>query len=200
FWRKMGEFEHDIVVLSGINVESEVGNVETGVANVHFEVGNGEIDVGDNDKEDDVYGFSFEDEDWRGEGDDVPDSRNDCQYVRPISTCEEWDASSDGFLDYQSGNEGGRSNSDSDDLENMNGDNKRKKKSKVYDTSEYGTEFHVENGGNSDWDFCVGMLFENLDLFRDALRDYIIKKGIKVIRKKNERTTVIVHRAAERCK
>ncbi|CAK9136686.1 unnamed protein product [Ilex paraguariensis] len=82
-------------------------------ANVQFEVGNVETDVGDNDKEDDVYGFSSEDDDWRGEGDDVPDSRNNCQYVGPINTCEEWDANSDGFSDYQSGNEGGRSSSDS---------------------------------------------------------------------------------------
>ncbi|CAK9165696.1 unnamed protein product [Ilex paraguariensis] len=138
--------EVDNVETSGINLEFKVGNVETGVVNVKFEVGNGETDVVDNDKEDGVYGFSFEDEDWRGEGDDVPDSRNDCQYVGPISTCEEWDANSDGFSDYQSGNEGGRSSNDSDDVENMNGDSKQKRKSKVYDTSDYGTEFHIDNG------------------------------------------------------
>ncbi|CAK9186438.1 unnamed protein product [Ilex paraguariensis] len=123
FGKKMGEFEHDIVVHSGINVASEVENVDTDAANVQFKVRNVETDVGDNDKEDDVYGFNSEDDDWRGE-------------------------------DYQSGNEGGRSSSDSDDVEYMKGDNKRKRKSKVYDTSEYETKFHVENGGNSDWDFC----------------------------------------------
>ncbi|CAK9147758.1 unnamed protein product [Ilex paraguariensis] len=157
----MGEFEHDIVVHNGINVASEVENVDTNVANVQFEVGNVKTDVGDNDKEDDVYGFSSEDDDWRDEGDDVPDSRNDCQYVGLINTCEEWDASSDGFSDYQSGNEGGRSSSDSDDVEYMNGDNKQKRKSKVYDTSEYETEFHVENGGNSDWDLCANPCYED---------------------------------------
>ncbi|CAK9180716.1 unnamed protein product [Ilex paraguariensis] len=191
--------ETDNVETRGINAESDVGNVETDVVNVQFEVGNGETDMGDNDKENDEYDFSYEDKNWRGD-DDVPYSRNDCQYVGPISTCKEWDASSDGFSDYQSGNEGGRSSSDSDNVEIMNGDSKRKRKSKVYDTFEYETEFLVENGGNSDWNLCKGMFFENVDLFRDALRDYIIKKGIKVIRKKNERARVTVHCVVARCK
>ncbi|CAK9175420.1 unnamed protein product [Ilex paraguariensis] len=135
--REVDNMGADNVETSGINEESEVGNVETCVANFQFEVGNGEIDMGDNDKEDDVYGFSSEDEDWRGKG--------------------------DGVSDYQSGNEGGRSSSDSDsdDVENMNGDIKRKQKSKVSDTSEYETEFHVENGGNVTgnyvWGCCLRM-------------------------------------------
>ncbi|CAK9157829.1 unnamed protein product [Ilex paraguariensis] len=137
--------ETDNVETRVINAESDVGNVETDVVNVQFEVGNEETDMGDNDKENDEYGFSYEDKNWRGD-DDVPYSRNDCQYVGPISTCKEWDASSDGFSDYQSGNEGGRSSSDSDNVEIMNGDSKRKRKSKVYDTFEYETEFLCNEG------------------------------------------------------
>ncbi|CAK9137920.1 unnamed protein product [Ilex paraguariensis] len=104
----------------------EGGNVETSGVNVEskFVVGNGETHVADNDKEDNVYGFGFEHEDWRGKDYDILDSRNDCQYVGPISTCEEWDANNDGFSNYQSGDEGGMNSSDSDDVENMNGDRK----------------------------------------------------------------------------
>lgn len=35
-----------------------------------------------------------------------------------------------------------------------------------------------------------GMLFENIDKFREVLRDYVVQEGFELVRLKNERTRV----------
>ncbi|CAK9184819.1 unnamed protein product [Ilex paraguariensis] len=64
----------------------------------------------------------------------------------------------DGFLDYQSGDEGYVSSTDSKELEaevDKTHRRSRKRKCNVSDTSRFGVGFNVPNDGNTDWDFCV---------------------------------------------
>ncbi|CAK9163226.1 unnamed protein product [Ilex paraguariensis] len=50
-----------------VNENREVDNMVASVVNIQFEVENGETDLRDDDKEDDIYDFSFKDKDWRGD-------------------------------------------------------------------------------------------------------------------------------------
>ncbi|KAL0431102.1 UNVERIFIED_CONTAM: hypothetical protein Sradi_0736200 [Sesamum radiatum] len=43
------------------------------------------------------------------------------------------------------------------------------------------------------------MIFENVDKFRNVLRDYVVQKGFVMIRLKNERTRVTYKCAADGC-
>ncbi|CAK9165953.1 unnamed protein product [Ilex paraguariensis] len=151
-------------------------------------------------KDNNVYGLSFENDDWIVDGDDSPNVS--FEYNDDTINTQFDENSDNGFSDYQLGDEGYVSSTDSKELEAEVEETHRrgrKKKCNVSDTSRFGVEFNVPKDGNTDWDFCVGMLFGNVDLFRNALKDYIIKTGIKVIRKKNERIRVIVECAVEGC-
>ncbi|KAF8387649.1 hypothetical protein HHK36_026303 [Tetracentron sinense] len=45
----------------------------------------------------------------------------------------------------------------------------------------------------------VGMLFDNVTEFREALRDYIIQEGFEIVRDKNEKVRVTAHCSSEGC-
>lgn len=47
--------------------------------------------------------------------------------------------------------------------------------------------------------FRKGMLFENVDKYREMLRDYVVQEGSAVVRLKNERTRVTCKCAIDRC-
>ena len=101
-------------------------NVEIGIASRQTPSPNRETEVWNdsNDEYDDnVYGFSSEDEDWRAEGDDIPNARHECQYV-----CHVEKNSDDGFSDYESGDEGAAISTDTDiDVDEESGVNRKKK-------------------------------------------------------------------------
>ncbi|KAG5546934.1 hypothetical protein RHGRI_012839 [Rhododendron griersonianum] len=101
--------------------------------------------------------------------------------------------SSDGLSSYQSDDEGGRESSDHDD--NDHGDSGSK--SKGFDSSTFGHEFYVEKEGPIK--FEVGMLFGDVNKFREVLKEYTIQQGCKIVRDKNERGRVTCHCAALGC-
>ncbi|CAK9170736.1 unnamed protein product, partial [Ilex paraguariensis] len=90
--------------------------------------------------------FSSEDEDWRAGGDDIPNVRHECQYI-----CHVEENSDDGFSNYESGDEGVATSTDTniDVDEESRVNREKKKKSTMHDTFEYGSEFHVGDGGNT---------------------------------------------------
>ncbi|CAK9174802.1 unnamed protein product, partial [Ilex paraguariensis] len=116
------------------------------------------------------------------EGEDVPNVSYECHGDTINTQLDE--SSDDGFLDYQSWDEGYVSSIDSEEPEgevDKTHRRGRKRKFNVSDNLEFGVEFNVPGDGNTDWDFCVRMLFGNVDLFIYALKDCIIKIGINCL-------------------
>ncbi|CAK9176850.1 unnamed protein product [Ilex paraguariensis] len=71
--------------------------------------------------------FSSEDEDWRAGGDDIPNVRHECQYI-----CHVEENSDDGFSNYESGDEGVATSTDTNiDVDEESRVN-REKKEEVY--------------------------------------------------------------------
>lgn len=94
----------------------------------------------------------------------------------------------DGFSSYESDNEDGRQSSDDDGKEQKN----------YVDISKFGKEFHVD-AGDGEITLKEGRLFANVDKFREALKEYTIQKGCKIVRVKNEKSRVTCRCAALGC-
>lgn len=47
--------------------------------------------------------------------------------------------------------------------------------------------------------FEVGMLFPSIDMFRDALRDYVAQEGFQLVWEKNERTRISTRCGSQGC-
>ncbi|KAF7150533.1 hypothetical protein RHSIM_Rhsim02G0213500 [Rhododendron simsii] len=120
------------------------------------------------------------------EEDDSENSDEDCQY--PLDAEENDSENTDGFSSYESDNEDGGQSSDNDGKEQMN----------YVDISKFGKEFHVD-GGDGEITLKEGLLFANVDKFREALKEYTIQKGCKIVRVKNEKSRVTCRCAALGC-
>ncbi|KAF8394175.1 hypothetical protein HHK36_020382 [Tetracentron sinense] len=85
----------------------------------------------------------------------------------------------DGMSDYQS-------NDDCDFISNSDSNNEG------VDINRFmcGKEFEIQDGRKVSLE--VGILFENLTEFREALRDYVIQEGFEIVRDKNEKTQGVV--------
>ncbi|KAF7145405.1 hypothetical protein RHSIM_Rhsim04G0059700 [Rhododendron simsii] len=101
------------------------------------------------------------------EEDDSENSDEDCQY--PLDAEENDSENTDGFSSYESDNEDGGQSSDDDGKEQKN----------YVDTSKFGKEFHVD-GGDGEITLKEGLLFANVDKFREALKEYTIQKGYDI--------------------
>ncbi|KAG5561539.1 hypothetical protein RHGRI_004547 [Rhododendron griersonianum] len=120
------------------------------------------------------------------EEDDSENSDEDCQY--PLVAKENDSENTDRFSSYESDNEDGRQSSDDDGKEQKN----------YVDISKFGKEFHVD-GGDGEITLKEGLLFANVDKFREALKEYTIQKGCKIVRVKNEKSRVTCRCAALGC-
>ncbi|KAG5553271.1 hypothetical protein RHGRI_011210 [Rhododendron griersonianum] len=104
------------------------------------------------------------------------------------SANEDSGSSTDGLSSYESDNEDGRNSCDEEG-----------KKGKTYvDITKFGQEFHVD-GEDGKVILKENLLFENVDKFREALKEYTIQKGCKIVRVKNEKSRVTCHCAALGC-
>ncbi|KAA8541876.1 hypothetical protein F0562_023028 [Nyssa sinensis] len=77
------------------------------------------------------------------------------------------------------------------------GEGKDKSTSRVFEYNLYGEEYHAREGDKIV--LKSGQLFENVDKFREVLRDYTIQQGCSIIREKNEKARVTAHCADSSC-
>ncbi|KAI8563839.1 hypothetical protein RHMOL_Rhmol03G0140400 [Rhododendron molle] len=87
--------------------------------------------------------------------------------------------------------------SDSDDGRQSSNDDGKEEKNYV-DISKFGIEFPVD-GGDGEITLKEGLLFANVNKFREALKEYTIQKGCKIVRVKNEKRKVTCRCAALSC-
>ncbi|KAH7866421.1 hypothetical protein Vadar_020209 [Vaccinium darrowii] len=99
-----------------------------------------------------------------------------------------YELNSDGLSSYQSDDKGGRESSD---------DERSGSESKAIDISTFGHEFYVEGEGPIKLE--KGMIFGDVNKFREVLKEYTIQQGCKIIRDKNERGRVTCHCVALGC-
>ncbi|KAG5550082.1 hypothetical protein RHGRI_015138 [Rhododendron griersonianum] len=125
------------------------------------------------------------DEDFINDSDQSEHSDEDYSFS---SANEDSGSSTDGFSSYESDNEDGRDSSDEEG-----------KKGKTYvDITKFGQEFHVD-GEEGKVILKENLLFENVDKFREVLKEYTIQKGCKIVKVKNEKSRVTCHCAALGC-
>ncbi|KAA8531001.1 hypothetical protein F0562_005709 [Nyssa sinensis] len=77
------------------------------------------------------------------------------------------------------------------------GKGKGKSTSRVFEYNLYGEEYHAREGDKIV--LKSGQLFENVDKFREVLRDYTIQQGCSISREKNEKARVTAHCADSSC-
>lgn len=150
----------------------------------------GEYD-GEDENQDELYGFSDEGRDWKANevGDESDSGGSLSEEEVPIDDI-------DGALsDYQSGDDLGH-HSSSSDSEIYVEENEPKVRAGV-DISSIGKEPYTDKEGKLVLERF--MVFDDVDSFRAALRDYTIEQGFKLVRDKNEKGRVTCHCAAEKC-
>ena len=102
----------------------------------------------------------------------------------------------DGLSDYESGDERGTYSSSDENIEGY--DKEERAKARAYDLTKYGMEYHKSPKG-SKIVLKQGLLFGDVQKFRDVLRDFTVQEGFKLVRDKNEKSRVTCHCAAEGC-
>ncbi|KAG5557399.1 hypothetical protein RHGRI_007599 [Rhododendron griersonianum] len=117
---------------------------------------------------------------------DFENSDEDCKY--PLDAKENDSKNTDGFSSYKSDNKDGRQSSDDDGKEQKN----------YVDISKFGKEFHVD-GGDGEITLKEGLLFANVNKFGEALKEYTIQKGCKIVKVKNEKSKVTCRCATLGC-
>ncbi|KAH7851278.1 hypothetical protein Vadar_009383 [Vaccinium darrowii] len=138
----------------------------------------------DDDFEENVVDLSKEEVEWSDDSDDpIYDLDNEID--------SEVASGSDGMSDYQCEDDARDTSSSDDDLGTFG------PTTKAFDPSKYGVEFHVGEHGKIK--LAKGLLFENVDKFREALRDYTIQEGCTIVRLKNEKSRVTCECAALDC-
>ncbi|KAA8537866.1 hypothetical protein F0562_027554 [Nyssa sinensis] len=145
---------------------------------------------------DDVYGLTCQDEAF------VPSigenlRKSTCNTVASPSVNVEVHGGDD-FSDFES-NDNAEYNPSSDDSKTDEGEGKGKGKSTstVFEYNLYGEEYHAREDDKIV--LKSGKLFENVDKFREVLRDYTIQQGCSIIREKNEKARVTTHCADSSC-
>lgn len=113
-------------------------------------------DVDSNEGDDDLMDFIEED--------DSKNSDEDYEYPLSDGNEDESDDSNDGLSSYESDDEDGRQSNDEEG----------QPKSHI-DITKFGKEFHV-NGDDGKVILKKDLLFENVDKFREALKEYTIQK------------------------
>lgn len=130
----------------------------------------------DDDFEENVVDLSEKEVEWSDDSDDP------VYNFDPTEIDSEVDADSDEMSDYQSEDDARDTSSSDDDLGTFG------PTTKAFDPSKNGVEFHVGEQGKIK--LAKGLLFENVDKFREALRDYTIQEGCTIVRLKNEKSRV----------
>ncbi|KAA8538993.1 hypothetical protein F0562_025685 [Nyssa sinensis] len=101
--------------------------------------------------------------------------------------------SGDGLSSYGSTNEAGyKSSNDDTTVAESN------TKFKGFDDSAYGKEYHAKVGENIV--LKEGLLFKNVNKFREVLQDFKIQEGCKIVRLKNEKSQVTCVCVVPSCK
>ncbi|KAA8524279.1 hypothetical protein F0562_010702 [Nyssa sinensis] len=154
-----------------------------------------EISISDSD---DIYGLIYEDEAFvPSVGENL--RKSTCNTAASPSVNVEIHGGDD-FSDFDS-NDDVEYNPSSDDSNidegEGEGEGKGKSTSRVFEYNLYGEEYHTREGDKIV--LKSGQLFENVDKFREVLRDYTIQQGCSIIREKNEKAKVTAHYADSSC-
>ncbi|KAH7864667.1 hypothetical protein Vadar_032377 [Vaccinium darrowii] len=145
----------------------------------------------DEEVEDEYYGFSDEDREWN-EDEEHEEHVSDGE----ISLDEEEVTSDDDALsNYQSDDNKG--NYESDDDASKGPKASKALKANYFDSICFGKEPYF--GPEGEVILEEGMIFNNVDSVRAALRDYTVRTGFKIVREKNEKARVIAHCATKGC-
>ncbi|KAA8537000.1 hypothetical protein F0562_029478 [Nyssa sinensis] len=104
----------------------------------------------------------------------------------------------DDFSDFDSNDDDEYSpSSDDSSTDEGKGEGEGKSTSRVFEYNLYREEYHARKGDKIV--LKSGQLFENVDKFREVLRDYTIQEGCSIIRKKNEKARVTAHCVDSSC-
>lgn len=171
--------------------------VETLIATVYPDVGDdSDVEVVKNEPneedgsayhKDDIYEMSDEDREWGSAID------GDLQYENIVGMGDNNlfdDEFDEEVSDYQSGDDEGRYSSE--------GEGEIVSKGKGVAATSYGNEPYLDGEGEVVLE--RHMIFEDVNAFRAKLRDYIVEKGFKIVRDKNEKGRLTAHCAVVGCK
>ncbi|XP_059650052.1 uncharacterized protein LOC132295788 [Cornus florida] len=191
------EFDDRTFDDSNVN-DNDDSNVRDNETNVNENNGGQPEDEYDLEDDNDIFGFSSEDEEWENIGKGKNPVHND-DVTRNVE--EEKNHSEDGMSDYESGDEPG-TESDND----MYGEEE--------ECEINVTEQKTETARGKSYVSCLkripfergldikleeGYLFVNVNHFRDILVDFCVQKGCTIKRVKNEKQRVTVRCAVKGC-
>ncbi|XP_059663404.1 uncharacterized protein LOC132309068 [Cornus florida] len=175
-------------------------NVRDNETNVNENNGGQPEDEYDLEDDNDVFGFSFEDEEWENNGKGKNPVHND-DVNKNVE--EEKNHSEDGMSDYESGDEPGTESDNNMYVEeeeceiNVKQLKTETARGRCYASCLKGIPFKRGVDGNIKLE--EGRLFVNVNHFRDILVDFCVQEGCNIKRVKNEKQRVTVRCAVEGC-
>ncbi|KAA8517877.1 hypothetical protein F0562_015334 [Nyssa sinensis] len=145
----------------------------------------GEDEISDND---DFYGLTSEDEAFvPSVGENLRNSTFNIAFSSSVNVKVH---GGDDLSNFES-NDDAEYNPSSEGSGIDEGEGKGKSTSKVFEYNLYGKEYHAKEGDKIV--LKSRQLFENVDKFKEVLRDYTIQQGCSIIRDKNEKARVTAH-------